>query len=239
MLYHSQPVGIILAESMDLAKIAAKAVRITYTSPTQKKLLLTVDDVLETAVTDRFVDFGTLLEAENRGSLTATTISGRLLFSPQYHFYLEPQTTICIPTEQGMTVHCGTHFLHFAQMAISQVLGIPQNSISMKVERLGGSFGGKNSKSVHVACAAAIATYHLQRPVRFVLSIEENMMVIGKRFPHDSRYEVEIDNFGKIQKLTNTCYVNLGASKNEIVPLAIKTLFTGLYDASTWSMELK
>ncbi|XP_055687210.1 xanthine dehydrogenase/oxidase-like [Lutzomyia longipalpis] len=239
--YHSQPVGIILAESLDLALKAAELVKITYNpSADERKLMLTVEDVLEAGEDERIINFAKHLEAETQGNDTATTITGNIAFSSQYHFYMEPQTTVCVPTLDGMIVHCASHFLHFAQMGIAQVLNIPQNSISMKIEQIGGSFGGKNSKSVHVACAAAVACYHLRRPVRFVMSIEQNMMIIGKRFPASSYYAVEINKQGIVQKLDCTYCVNMGASRNEGPDQpSIIAYFTNLYNTTTWSLNIR
>ncbi|XP_055688260.1 uncharacterized protein LOC129792886 [Lutzomyia longipalpis] len=243
VLYHSQPVGIIVAETLDLAKKAAKIVKITYTLSTQKRPLLSVKDVVESGNEERVFPFETRLEAQNEGNEgndTATTISGDLKFSDPYHFHLEPQTTICIPTESGMEVHCGTHYLHLIHMGVTQVLNIPENSIDMKLKRIGGSFGAKISKSGHVACAAAVACHHLRRPVRFVLSIEENMMVIGKRFPSLASYKVEVNNEGKIEKLQITQIINMGVSRNEFTNRqTIINYMTGLYDSSTWSIDFK
>ncbi|GAB0100743.1 xanthine dehydrogenase [Sergentomyia squamirostris] len=241
VLYHSQPVGIILADTMKLALKAAKAVRITYSKPDDVKLLLSVDDVLEAGAVDRIFDYENLLEAESRGSDTATTITGKIQLTAQYHYYMEPQTTVCKPTESGgLTVYTSTHCLHFSQMGIAQVLKIPENSVFMKVNRVGGSFGGKNSKSVQVACAAALACWHLKRPVRFVLSMEDDMMMMGKRFSIQSQYEIEVDKSGVIQKLENIAYIDVAGSKNEVpVRSFITTLFTSVYDSATWSMDIK
>ncbi|XP_059612743.1 uncharacterized protein LOC132259207 [Phlebotomus argentipes] len=240
VLFHNQPAGIILAENMDLAIKAAKAVQINYSRPIQRKLFLSVEDVLDSEEHERVFSYETRLDAIDRGVEIAATIAGKLNFSNQYHFHLEPQTTVCVPKESGIEVHSATHFLHFTQMGISQVCNIPMNSISMKLERIGGSFGAKNSKSTHLACAAALACIKLRRPVRFIMSIEDNMMIIGKRFPATSSYAVEVDKNGKIQKLNNSMYMDLGISKNEASDRSvIISFFTALYSPSTWSMDFR
>ncbi|XP_059612739.1 uncharacterized protein LOC132259203 [Phlebotomus argentipes] len=238
--YHSQPVGIILAESMNIALKAAKFIRIVYSRRAEKKLLLTIDDVLNAGDHSRIINFATRLNREREGNETAATISGKLRFSTQYHFHMETHTTVCVPTESGLDVHCSTQFLHFTQTGISRVCNIPQNSIRMRLERMGGSFGGKTSKSAHVACAAALACLKLQRPVRFVMTIEDNMMIMPKRFPGNTYYEVEVNKTGMIQKLGGTAYIDLGSSVNEVKNLyLIIDISTSLYDSSTWSLDYK
>ncbi|XP_059612740.1 uncharacterized protein LOC132259204 [Phlebotomus argentipes] len=240
VLFHNQPAGIILAENMDLAIKAAKAVQINYSRPTQRKLFLSVEDVLDSEEHERISTFETRLDPQMIGNETSATITGIVRFSNQYHFHLEPQTTVCMPRESGIEVHCATHYLHYVQMGISQVCNIPMNSISMKLDRIGGGFGGKNSKPALTASAATLACIKLRRPVRFIMSIEDNMQVIGKRFPSTCHYKIEVNDIGKIQKLENTQYINMGTSLNEVISrTVILGIFTGLYDTSTWSIDFK
>lgn len=60
----------------------------------------------------------------------------------------------------------------------------------MEVERIGGGYGGKASRSSVVACACALVAYKLNKDASFVLPITDNMEVIGKRHPAYLNYEV-------------------------------------------------
>lgn len=63
------------------------------------------------------------------------------------------------------------------QEFVSHVTGVPSNRINARVRRLGGGFGGKESRSVPIACALAVAAKKEKRPVRCMLTREEDMMV--------------------------------------------------------------
>lgn len=54
-------------------------------------------------------------------------------------------------------------------------------SVNVIVRRVGGAYGGKISRATQVACAAAIVSHLLGKMCRFVLSIEDNIKIIGKR----------------------------------------------------------
>lgn len=60
----------------------------------------------------------------------------------------------------------------------------------MVLRRVGGAYGCKISRGHHIAIAGSLVTHLLNRPCRFVLSIEANMRVVGKRPPCSSDFEV-------------------------------------------------
>lgn len=106
-----QPLGMILATTRDLAMQAAKKVNGIYDGV--KKPILTIKEALKKAeeegklqdvyLTDRVLKLG-------KPSLEASkhNIKGEFEIGGQYHFQMEPQTTICIPREDGMDVFSAT-----------------------------------------------------------------------------------------------------------------------------------
>ena len=49
----------------------------------------------------------------------------------------------------------------------------------MQTKRLGGGFGGKETRGIFLHCAAAVPAYHLRRPVRLCLDRDEDMQMTG------------------------------------------------------------
>lgn len=142
-------------------------------------------------------------------------ISGRFDVGLQYHFTMETQTCVCVPVEDGMDVYSATQWMDTTQIAIADALGVSNTFINMQTRRLGGGYGGKISRQNLIACAAAIAAHLLNRPVRFVMTIEANMNIIGKRYACINDYDAEVDNDGRIQKLVNDYVEDSGCSANE------------------------
>lgn len=234
VLYYGQPLGVILADSVVLANQAAKLVDVEY-EKTGKAVLTTMLDVIEAKADDRITKQPMSMVAEKKGSNTTKTIKGRYECGGQYHYTMETQTALVIPSEYGLEIHSATQYMDSVQVAVSEALLIPENEIIVITKRLGGGYGGKISRPAFVACAAALAAHKMQRPVRMVLSMETNMDIIGKRFPTMGDYEVEIDNEGKIQKLNNEFWQDFGCSINEsVVPLTAQW-FLNCYVTDTWS----
>lgn len=134
-------------------------------------------------------------------------VSGTARCGGQEHFYLEPNGSLVIPGEGdavevwsstqarvcSVTVFYFCFFLRLLsltprqaptehQHAVAHVLRVPFNKVVVRVKRLGGGFGGKESRSAPIAAAAAVAAASLRRPVRLVLDRDEDMAWTGAWF---------------------------------------------------------
>jgi xanthine dehydrogenase molybdopterin-binding subunit B len=94
---------------------------------------------------------------------------------------------------------------------VARVLGIPQHKITVKTKRLGGGFGGKETRGAFLHCATAVAAYHTQRPVRLALDRQHDMRLTGHRHAFLGKYKVAADKDGKVLALDLEMYNNAGA----------------------------
>ncbi|KAL5273168.1 hypothetical protein ACFFRR_000120 [Megaselia abdita] len=212
--YYNQPLGVMVAESNAIASKASSKVRVMYTR-TDHQVLPTMKEVLadKTAYPERIQNMS---QCGEYSTITGNKeIHGIFDMGTQYHFTMEPQTTVCVPGEDGLTVYSATQWMDLVQSAISYMLKVQQNSIHVIVRRLGGAFGGKISRSSQIACACALVAHHLNRPTRFIQSIESMMGSLGKRYSNNSNYSVKVNEKGKILSLKNIFYEDCGWSLNE------------------------
>jgi xanthine dehydrogenase/oxidase len=77
---------------------------------------------------------------------------------------------------------------------------------------MGGGFGGKETRSLYVSCAAAVGAYHTKKPVRMVLDREEDMMSSGTRHPFYFKYKAGVSKDGKIIAMDVQLYSNAGCT---------------------------
>lgn len=212
--YYNQPLGVIVAESNAIANKATSKVKIMYTR-SDYKVVSTMSEVLadKNKHKHRIINmtrFGEYLEASG-----GKEISGIFDMGSQYHFTMEPQTTVCIPDEDGMKVYAATQWMDLTQKTISAMLNLQQNKLQIIVRRLGGAYGAKISRSQLVACTAALVAFHLNRPTRFIQTIESMMDSLGKRYSNNSNYKVTVNEKGKVLTLKNIFYEDCGWSMNE------------------------
>ncbi|OQR93686.1 xanthine dehydrogenase [Achlya hypogyna] len=205
-----QPLGIVLASTHELALAAANKVRVEY------KPLPSVVSLKEAIAAASFHTKGHMLE---RGDVAAgfaasdVVVEGDMYMGGQEHFYLETNACYCVPTEDGgMTVVSSTQATTKTQMCVASCLGVPAHKVVASVKRLGGGFGGKETRSVFVACAAAVAAQTLGRPVRLLLERQADMQATGTRHPYFAKYKAGATRDGKLQAYSVELYNNAGYS---------------------------
>lgn len=99
-----------------------------------------------------------------------------------------------------------------SQVYAAQVLGVQANKVVVRVKRMGGGFGGKETRSVQLSSILALAAQKTRRPVRCMLTREEDMIVSGQRHPFLGRWKVGVNKDGKIQALEVDIFNNGGWS---------------------------
>ncbi len=140
-------------------------------------------------------------------------IEGELRTGAQEHWYLETQTCVCVPGEDGdITAYSSTQNPSETQAIIAEVLGIGKHQVVCETRRMGGGFGGKETSGNHVAAWAALLASRTGRPVKIHLSRDIDQKITGKRHRFLSRYKAGFDEEGKIQAYTVELNCDAGAT---------------------------
>jgi xanthine dehydrogenase/oxidase len=198
-----QMIGLIVAESEEQARAAAKLVKIKYKplpavftieEAVEKESFFPVERKIETG------EFKTGEKVELPLSTATHYVEGVARISAQEHFYLETQASIAVPSKEHdeMEIYASSQNPKETQDFVAHVLGIDFNRVVCRVKRLGGGFGGKETRSVFLSCALAVAAKKLLRPVRCMLTREEDMVMSGTRHPFMGNYKVGFTDEGKL-----------------------------------------
>ncbi|XP_055607910.1 xanthine dehydrogenase/oxidase-like [Uranotaenia lowii] len=236
--YYGQPVGVIVAESFEIANQATKLVKICYERTSLEYVYTNAKDIVKDGISDRLTNqgfdrYGSQFSSAPEGPIK---VQGHLDLRGQYHYTLETQTCFCVPNEDGMEVFSATQNPNIVHAALHQALNVPQNSLHLMVKRLGGAYGAKSSRSSMVACACAIASHLTRRPVRMVLPMETNMSAIGKRTGSYSEYEIDVNKSGKINKLNHKFTHDGGFVYNELLAYLTTDMFKSAYATDRWNL---
>eukprot|EP00775_Hariotina_reticulata_P011870 gene11870-12014_t len=160
----------------------------------------------------------------------------------QQHFYMEPQAALAEPQEDGtVRVHSSTQSLDAVQLAVAQVLQLPFNKITVVAKRLGGGFGGKASRSMPVAAAAALAALHFDRPVCYSLNRNDDFAQNPGRCFGRVLYDVGFEETGRLIAIQAQVVYRAGAyldlSSNDAAQLVHAS--DSAYDLSGLSVDVK
>lgn len=221
--YYGQAVVWVVAETEEIAREAAKQVKIEY-EPLEP--ILTIKEAIkhqsfqgETQIAKRG---NPTLALENSENL----IKGEVELGGQDHFYLETQTSWVIPDGEGhYQVYASTQHPTETQAMVAHVLGIASNQVVVTCLRMGGGFGGKETQANPSACAAALAAQKTGKSVRVRLKRHEDMLMTGKRHDFLAEYSIGFSNTGKIDALDIDIYSRGGWSLDLSTPVMTRAIF--------------
>lgn len=117
----------------------------------------------------------------------------------QAHFYMEPQGCIAEPSDQRrFVIYPSTQSPMEMHQTSAMALGVHYNQVEIRVNSVGGGFGGKTEQTRFVTGPAAVAAQAMKRPVRLAVRREEDTIMIGKRHGYYGQYQVAIDRRGML-----------------------------------------
>ncbi len=198
--YLGDVLAIVVAEDQQTAREAADLVQVSYS------VLVPITDPLtaldaEDAVWE--LDGNQLSISEYaRGNadeaLAGATYTVDEVFVTQRieHAFLEPESTLAVPTDAGLHVYSGGQGVWDDRNQIADVLGVDQSSITVQLVSNGGAFGGKEDMSNQAQ--TALAAYLSGRPVKCTITREQSFFMHAKRHPIRIETRAGCDENGKL-----------------------------------------
>ena len=207
--YHGDPVAIVVADTRELAELAAAAVRVehevlpaVYTvagalapdAPlVQDPALRPGDPRAETNVLrEHRVEWGDLDAAAATADLV---VERRYTFPMVTHFAIEPHAFMAAPDGDGLAVWSTIQHPNWLQRLIAGLVGMPLSKVRVHAPDPGGGFGGKQHAKYEPAIV--FAALRLGRPVRLVLSLEQTFQAV-RRAACESRVRTGFASDGRI-----------------------------------------
>lgn len=139
-------VGLVVAQTDAQAQQAAKLVVIEYEA--LEPTIFTIDQAIQHS--SYFEGQRTIVRGDIETALRGAehTLEGELYIGGQEHFYLETNCCMAIPHEDGeITLFSSTQSPSRVQELAALALGIESSKVTCRVKRMGGGFGGKQTRS--------------------------------------------------------------------------------------------
>lgn len=221
--YIGQALALVIAESHLAARRAARLVQAKIAAETP---VLDLDTAL--AQNLRFEDGPRIYANGDPDPVLASAaqiVEGSLTIGGQEHFYLEGQSALALPQEDGgMHVVSSTQHPTEIQHKVADALGLPMHSVRVETRRMGGGFGGKESQGNALAIACALAAEATGQACKMRYDRDDDFLITGKR--HDMRidYRAAVSPDGLIKALDVTQLVRCGWSMDLSLPVADRAM---------------
>ena len=203
--YLGDVLAIVVADSKQVARDAAKLVEVTYnplrplTDPAAA-----IDDPEDAVWTleGNVLSRSSYKRGDVDAALEASAHRVHETFQTQRveHAFLEPESTVAIPQPDGtLKVFSGGQGVWDDRNQIASILGVDNDRIVVEQVSNGGAFGGKEDMSNQGQ--TALAAWLLKRPVKCTLSREESLILHPKRHPIRMEYDAGCDDDGMLTAL--------------------------------------
>ncbi|MGC5021809.1 xanthine dehydrogenase family protein molybdopterin-binding subunit [Micromonospora sp. DT47] len=197
--YRGQFVAVVVAETVEAAREAARLVRIDYDTEPHSTVLSEhhpglyrpdkVNPSFPTDTAEGDFDAG-FAAAEVRVDATYRT--------PAYHNNpMEPHATTARWRDGRLLVQDSNQGSSPVQATLAELFGLPREAVRVVAEHVGGGFGSKGSAKAAVVLAA-LAARQVDRPVRLALTRQQLFGPIGYRTPTIQRVRLGADADGRI-----------------------------------------
>jgi len=247
-VYHyGQPIGVIVADSEYIAKQATKLVIVEYEEDSPASLYSSLNkeeeeeekkiSPLPSSSSSFSIDdairensFFDTVHGIRSGDIdkgfqnSEQIIEGHQYIGGQEQFYFEPMIAIAVPEENDMILYTSTQNANKTQKIVAAALGLPIHRVVCRVPRIGGGFGGKETRNINFGAIAAVAARNLNRPVRLLLERDLDMTITGGRHPFKCIYKVGLSKEGIITAADLQLYLNCGFSHDLSVPVLDRAL---------------
>ncbi len=181
--YVGEPVAILAADDAEQARLAAKAVTVTY----EPQPAITDPVAALQAGAPRLHDDGNVIEDVRvvHGDPAAkadVVVEGEYEIGMQDQAALGPEAGLATSDpDGGVTLHIATQWLHEDLRQISDCLGLPRSKVRLVLGGVGGAFGAREDVTLQIhCCLLALAA---KKPVRMVYGREESFYGHVHRHP--------------------------------------------------------
>lgn len=177
--FNRQPIAVIIAETLEQAKYAASLVRVEYD---RKEAVTDIEAAKHERPKLVLGDEAQHTRGDPEKAFRASPIQIEAVYKTPIHHHnpLEHHVTLAEWDGDRLTIHDSTQYISGVRARLARVFSIPEESVRVVCEFVGGGFGSKGTPWSHVALAA-MAAKMTDHPVRIELSRAQMHAFVGFR----------------------------------------------------------
>ena len=186
-----QIVAIVLADTYEAAREAARRVKVSYTAATPTT---TFDSPGTTSAPAKgqvaqFKEDPKVGDFAKAFGEAEVKISASYETPPQHHNPMELFATSCVWNGDNLTIYEPSQYVHGLKNGVAEQLGIDADKVRVVNAYVGGAFGSKGSMTPRTAIIASLAR-RLGRPVKLVATREQGFNIATYRA--ETRHKIDL-----------------------------------------------
>ncbi len=228
--YNGQPIGVVVAATLEQAIAAALLVRVTYAAEKAELDMATGPH----APGDAVHPTGTEPRATSRGDVelgmreAAVRVDNVYSTPFENHNPLEPHNTLAAWDGDRLTLYDSTQGVFGVRGTVAKTFGVPAENVRVVSHFTGGGFGSKGGAWSHVMLAA-MAAREIHRPVKLVVTRKQMFGPVGGRPRTSQRVALGAASDGKLTAIRHDCTSTTSMLEDWLEPSAMQTRI--LYDS--------
>jgi xanthine dehydrogenase YagR molybdenum-binding subunit len=239
--YRGQVIGVVVAESIEIARQASRLVSVEYLAePHEVRLRVgsadlykpeTVNPALVTDTADGDVDAAL--------AAAPVTIDQTYTTPAEYHNPIEPHTTVAIWSATGdagqLTLYDSNQGASRIQAELAAVFGLDPGRVTVISPFVGGAFGSKSRPKAHQVVAGLAARQAAGRPVKLALTRRQMFAGAGYRTPTIQRIQLGAHRDGTLTAIAHDAIAQTARFKEfaEQTALATRTMYAAPHRRTT------
>ncbi|MGZ3676684.1 MAG: xanthine dehydrogenase family protein molybdopterin-binding subunit, partial [Ktedonobacterales bacterium] len=228
-LYAGDIVALVLAETREQAEEAKNAIEVEYERlpfVIDPDAALAADAARVNTSRERNTISDEYPQTYTRGDVEKGLVEANVTVEVQFetpaalHNSLEPHGGVAQWDGRTLTLWSSTQDVYGARNQVAKALKLQQNQVRVIKQYMGGGFGSKFGAH-HSGLLAAYASQKLGRPVKYMLSREEENLCAGYRPPSRQTYRIGAKRDGTLTAIDLQTLSNVGAQGSWLSPTAL------------------
>jgi xanthine dehydrogenase YagR molybdenum-binding subunit len=196
--YHGEIIAMVVAESFETARDAARRINIAYT-PQDHAIGFDSKGATTEEAEDSAVTVG---DTETALAAAPVKIEARYETPTQHHNPIELYTTTCEWNDGRLTIYESSQFMYGLKYGAAEQIGADPAAVHTVSHFVGGAFGSRGSITPRTALVA-VAAKRLGRPVRLAPTREQGFTIVTYRAETRHQIKLAADASGKLQALVH------------------------------------
>jgi CO/xanthine dehydrogenase Mo-binding subunit len=219
VLYHRQPVAIVVAQTREQATSAARLVELEYK---EAGAILGIGNPLAPVVVNPW-EMDML-----RGDAAAALASAEVVYDQEFTTAAETNNplglfaTVAHWEGDRLTVHDSTQWPAQARTSLATVFSVPEENVRVLIPYLGGGFGAGLRIWPHTVLTV-LAARTVNRPVKLVLTRLEMFTAIGHRPQTAQRLRLGTSRDGRLLAIDHEATSTLATEEPNLEAIAMRT----------------